>query len=206
MQLIFEENVPIVYGNGFVASVIDYSESLGIDPNWLMAVINFETAGTFSASIRNPYSNATGLIQFMPSTAIGLDTTIDELALMSAEEQLYYVHRYYYPYRHKIKSYVDLYLATFFPVAMTKPESYILQTRNISASAIADVNPVFDLNNDREITVGEIKQVIIDKIPQTWRSYFLGDTSDESASKKKSLIPKVIGFSLLSYLAYKTVT
>ncbi len=206
MRLLFEENVPIVYGSGFVASVIDYSASLGIDPNWLMAVMYFETAGTFSASIRNPYSNATGLIQFMPSTAIGLDTTIDELALMSAEEQLYYVHLYYYPYRHKIKSYVDLYLATFFPAAMGKDESYILQTRNISASAIADVNSVFDLNNDRQISVGEIKQVIIDKIPQAWRSYFLGNTSEGFASKKKSLIPKVIGISLLSYLTYKIVT
>ncbi|AXG68209.1 hypothetical protein KORDIASMS9_00401 [Kordia sp. SMS9] len=200
MRLIFQESVPTVYGSSFVDSVIDYSESLGIDPNWLMAVMYFETAGTFSASIRNPYSDATGLIQFMPTTAIDLGTSIDELALMSAEEQLYYVYSYYYPYRQRIKSYVDLYLATFFPVAIGKQDSYILQTKGISASAIADVNPVFDLNNDRKITVGEIKEVITNKIPQSWRFYFDGDDS-----KKKSLMPKVIGISLLGYLTYKII-
>jgi len=201
MRLIFQENVPTVYGSSFVDSVIDYSESLGIDPNWLMAVMYFETAGTFSASIRNPYSDATGLIQFMPTTAIDLGTSINQLALMSAEEQLYYVYSYYYPYRNRIKSYVDLYLATFFPVAIGKQDNYILQTKGISASAIADVNPVFDLNNDRKITVGEIKEVITNKIPQSWRFYFGGDDS-----KKKSLMPKVIGISLLGYLTYKIIS
>ena len=201
MRLIFEENVPTIYGSTFVDSVIDYSESLGIDPNWLMAVMYFETAGTFSASIRNPYSDATGLIQFMPATAIDLATTIDQLALMSAEEQLYYVYSYYYPYRNRIKSYVDLYLATFFPVAIGKQDSFILQARGISASAIADVNPVFDLNNDRQISVGEIKQVILEKIPESWRFYFGGDSA-----KKKSVIPKVIAISLLGFLTLKLVT
>jgi len=205
MELIFQENVPRIYGSSFIASVKDYSESLNIDPNWLMAVMYFETAGTFSASITNPYSNATGLIQFMPTTALNLQTSVDELALMTAEEQLYYVYQYYYPYRNRIKSYVDLYLATFFPAAMGKASTYVLQTSRLSASSIADVNPVFDLNSDRQITVGEITKVIIDKIPQVWRSYFLGNSSGDLFVKKKSLIPKVIGVSLLSYLAYKIV-
>lgn len=177
MKLIFEENIPNIYGSTFVASVIDYSNDLGIDPNWLMAVMYFETAGTFSASIRNPYSDATGLIQFMPSTAADLGTSIDELALMPAEEQLYYVYRYYLPYKNRINSYVDLYLATFFPAAIGKQDSYVLETSNISASAIAEVNPVFDLNKDRKITVAEIKAVLLDKIPTAWRFYFGGDSS-----------------------------
>jgi hypothetical protein len=202
MRLIFEENVPSVYGSTFVDSVLDYSESLGIDANWLMAVMYFETAGTFSASIRNPYSNATGLIQFMPNTALDLDTTIDELALMSAEEQLYYVYRYYYPYRNRIKSYVDLYLATFFPLAIGKGDNYILQTSSLSASSIASVNPVFDLNKDKQISVGEIKKVITDKIPLAWRSYFQGN---DSGRLKKNWIPKMIGISVLGYLSYKLV-
>lgn len=202
MELIFQENVPTVYGSGFISSVKDYSQSLNIDPNWLMAVMYFETAGTFSASIRNPYSNATGLIQFMPTTALDLQTSVDQLALMTAEEQLYYVYRYYYPYRKKIKSYVDLYLATFFPKAMGKASNYVLQTSNLSASSIADVNPVFDLNNDRQITVGEITKVITDKIPIAWRDYFLGYSSG-GIVKKKSLIPKIFGVSLLGYLLYK---
>ncbi|MBC8753966.1 hypothetical protein H2O64_04740 [Kordia sp. YSTF-M3] len=204
MELIFQENVPSVYGSSFIASVKDYCRSLNIDPNWLMAVMYFETAGTFSASIRNPFSNATGLIQFMPNTALSLGTSIDELALMTAEEQLYYVYQYYYPYRNRMNSYVDLYLATFFPVAMGKASNYVLQTSNLSASTIADANPVFDLNNDRQITVGEITKLITNKIPQAWRNYFLGSSSGGIA-KKKSWIPKVFGISLLGYIAYKIV-
>jgi len=204
MELIFQENVPRVYGSSFIASVKEYSRSLNIDPNWLMAVMYFETAGTFSASIRNPFSNATGLIQFMPKTALSLGTSIDELALMTAEEQLYYVYQYYYPYRNRMNSYVDLYLATFFPLAMGKASNFVLQTSNLSASTIADVNPIFDLNKDRKITVGEITKVITDKIPQAWRNYFLGNTSG-SFAKKKSWIPKAIGVSILGYLVYKMV-
>jgi hypothetical protein len=47
------------------------------------------------------------------------------------------------------------------------------------------VNPVFDLNTDRKITVGEITKVITDKIPQVWRGYFSGNTSDGTIAKKK---------------------
>ncbi len=36
---------------------------------WLYNLINFETAGTFSPTIKNPYSSARGLIQFIDSTA-----------------------------------------------------------------------------------------------------------------------------------------
>ena len=200
MELIFQENVPIIYGSGFVTAVKDYSNSLGVDPNWLMAIMYFETAGTFSASIRNPYTDATGLIQFMPTTALDLGTSIDALALMSAEQQLYYVYRYFYPYRKKIKSYIDMYLATFFPVAIGKPSYYILQTNSLSASTIADVNPVFDTNNDRKITVGEIEKVITDKIPLAWRDYF---KSGNSSTGKKNLIPKLLVGSFLVYVGLK---
>lgn len=41
------------------------AQQLGIDPNYLASVISFETSGTFSTSIKNPKSSATGLIQFM---------------------------------------------------------------------------------------------------------------------------------------------
>ena len=48
---------------------------LGISEADLMAVMSFETGGTFNPGIRNAAgSGATGLIQFMPSTAAGLGT------------------------------------------------------------------------------------------------------------------------------------
>ena len=74
---------------GFVEKVIAIGLELDINPNHLMAAMAFETGGTFSPSKKNAAgSGATGLIQFMPSTARDLDTTVEALAAMSAEAQL----------------------------------------------------------------------------------------------------------------------
>lgn len=171
-MLIYEEKIPANYRAAFVEKIKEVSSRLGINPNWLMAVINFESAGSFSSSIKNPYTGATGLIQFMPSTAIGLGTTVLQLSQMSAVEQLDYVYKYYSTYKNKLNGYVDLYLTTFFPVAVGKPDNYVLSTKNISESVIAKQNPAFDINKDGKITVGEIKQVMLSKIPSNWLNQF----------------------------------
>ena len=172
MALIWQDKVPSHYREDFINEVIRYSNQLGIDPNCLMAVMYFESAGSFSPSIQNPYTNATGLIQFMPSTAYNLGTSVESLKQMTAVEQLYYVYKYYQPYQSKIKGYVDLYLVTFFPAAVGKALSYVLQTSRLSAEMIASVNPVFDLDNNNAITVGEITTVMLNKIPYVWKGYF----------------------------------
>ena len=138
-----------------------------------MAVINFESAGTFSPSIQNKYSGATGLIQFMPSTAKSLGTSVEALKYMDFLTQLNYVEKYYRPYRGKIKSFVDLYLATFFPVAMGKPDNFVIQTSKISPEVIAKQNPVFDLDKNNSVTVGEIKKVILAKVPADYLKYII---------------------------------
>src|SRR5690606_16638019 len=94
-MLIYEEKIPRSYRSEFVSELKRYCEMLGANPNWLMQVINFESAGTFSPSIQNPVTNATGLIQFMPSTAEWLGTTIWHLKNMTAVNQLKYVYTYY---------------------------------------------------------------------------------------------------------------
>lgn len=148
----------------FLNEVIRHSRNLGIDPNWLMGVMYIETAGTFSPSIQNPYSKATGLIQFMPSTAAALGTTIDELKAMNNLQQLNYVYRYLYPYRRRINSFVDCYFAVFFPAAMGKPSDFVIQTKTLSAGLIARQNPLFDLNKDQQITVYEVETALLGKI------------------------------------------
>jgi soluble lytic murein transglycosylase-like protein len=60
----------------FQEKVVQIAERLGTNPNFLMAVMSFETGGTFSPSVRNQAgSGAVGLIQFMPRTAQGLGLT-----------------------------------------------------------------------------------------------------------------------------------
>ena len=100
----------------FKDKVLDLCEFLGIpEPSWLMACMSFETGGTFSPSIKNPLSGATGLIQFMPATAKGLGTTTDQLAKLSQLDQLDWVKKYFIPYRNRIKTLEDCYMAIFYP-------------------------------------------------------------------------------------------
>lgn len=92
----------------------------GWDAQALANVISVETNGTFSPSIRNPNSDAVGLIQFMPSTARELGTTTEALARMTAVQQLEYVQLYLRRILagRKPQRRVDYYLAVFYPAAI----------------------------------------------------------------------------------------
>jgi hypothetical protein len=167
MSLVYENKVPTSYRNDFVIKVREVSNRLGIDPNWLMAIMYTESARTFSPSIQNSIG-ATGLIQFMPSTARGLGTTTTELKNMSAVEQLDWVEKYLNVYKNKLKSYVDTYFAIFFPLAIGKPDNFVLQTSGLSSSLIAKQNPLFNTNKDDKIQVWEVKKVMLAKLPREW--------------------------------------
>jgi hypothetical protein len=149
---------------------------LGINPNWLMMVmwsesrLNAQAVNKQPGDSDNPQvraaNRATGLIQFMPDTALNLGTTTKALYSMSAIDQLGYVYKYFKPWTGRIKNYFDLYLVTFFPDAVGKPDDYILQTRKLPAATIAKQNPFFDVNKDGILTVGEIKRRMYESIPK----------------------------------------
>lgn len=129
------DNGKLIWGarvsEAFRAKVIEISRNLAVDPNWLMAVIGFETGYTFSPAVRNPSSSATGLIQFVQSTAIGLGTTTARLARMTAVEQLDYVERYYDAIpSSRIRSLGDAYLAVLFPPGIGRPDTYVMWQRD----------------------------------------------------------------------------
>jgi hypothetical protein len=126
---------------GVTQKVEEIANYLGVKPSDIYIIIGAETAGTFDSTIVNRQSGATGLIQFMPSTARGLGTTTEQLRNMSPVEQLEYVKRYYAPYRGRTKNVYDLYAVTFFPAALGKSDSYVFQTKNISAQTISQQNP-----------------------------------------------------------------
>jgi len=168
MALVFEDKVPASYRTDFVNKVKEISANLGIDPNWLMAIMYWESARTFSPSIQNPSAGATGLIQFMPSTARGLGTSTNALKQMSAVEQLDWVYKYYSSYKNKLNSYVDTYFVTFFPLAVGKPDNFVLQTNTLSPSLIATQNPAFDVDKNKTVQVWEVKKVMLERLPSEW--------------------------------------
>lgn len=136
----------------FANKVKAICKDLGINPDWLMAAMYFETARTFSPSIRN--GKAVGLIQFTPIAASSLNTTVDYLATLNAVSQLDYVKRYLWPYRSRIKSVYDLYLSIFNPAHLGKPDNYILY-RNGQDGYTS--NKGLDFNKDGFITIADLK-------------------------------------------------
>lgn len=125
----------------------------GFDPSDLMAVIAFETGRTFSAKARNPISGATGLLQFIRSTAEGMGWTLDELSAMSDEEQLRLaVRKYLQPYYGRCRTLSDLYMAVLWPKAVGQPESFVLFSEG---SAAYLQNKGLDVDRDGKITKAE---------------------------------------------------
>ncbi|EDP57118.1 hypothetical protein AND4_04503 [Vibrio sp. AND4] len=150
--------VALAWGNRvspeFRSKVSDISQELNIDPDYLMACMAFETAETFSPSIKNGSgSGAIGLIQFMPSTAQILGTCTAALAQMSALRQLDYVQAYLLPFRGQMASLEDVYMAILFPEAIGKPHSYVLFRQG---SIAYRQNAGFDRHNTGKITLGDV--------------------------------------------------
>lgn len=128
---------------------------LKFDPNWLMACMAFETGRTFSASVKNPGSSATGLIQFMNATASELGTTTQALAAMRAEDQLNYVWKYFHNRinaKGPITRLADCYMAILNPAAMGLPDNAVMWVQGSSQYA---VNAGLDANKDHAITKAE---------------------------------------------------
>lgn len=158
MSLLFIESYKGGNASAFSEKVRAISAELGIDPNWLMAVMYKESK--LNAQAVNPTTNATGLIQFMPATARGLGTSTDALYRMDAVSQLDYVRKYFLPYKNRLKSYFDTYIVVFFPAAVGKPDDWVFETKNLSRSKIAQQNKGIDLNRNGIITVGEFKEYL----------------------------------------------
>lgn len=157
----------------FEAEVVRISQLLGINPNWLMFVMWIES-NINPAAQNNTYKvkgfPATGLIQFTQDTARGLNTSVEALVKMSGIQQLAYVYSYLLPYRGRMRGFQDVYLAVFFPLALGREDSFILQAKNIAASRIAGSNPAWDSNKDLRITVGEVKLALLKRVPEAIRS------------------------------------
>jgi hypothetical protein len=154
----------------FLAKVEEICRLLDIEPDWLMATMNSES-GLNSRAV-NANGGATGLIQFMPATAKALNTTTTALKAMSNVQQLDYVYAYLRGYRYKIKSFADLYFAIFFPMALGKPDDWVIQSGTLSAEKIATANKIFDLDTNNVLTVGEVREAFLRRVPEPTRSRF----------------------------------
>lgn len=140
----------------------------------LMTCMAWESGRSFRPDVKNMAgSGATGLIQFMPLTALGFFYSAaeieamteterktrgvaccDKLAAMTAEDQLNFVWRYFKPYKGRLKSLGDVYMAILWPAGVGKPESYVLWSKETRPTTFRQ-NAGLDVNKDGTITKAE---------------------------------------------------
>ena len=144
----------------FKAELIKIAGNIRVDPNFLISALAFETGETFSPSIKNR-SGATGLIQFTPATAIELGTTTDGLAAMTAIDQMDYVEKYFEPYKNRLETIEDVYMAILWPAAIGKANSWVLFSK---PSAEYGRNSGLDTDKDGHVTKEEAAAMVRAKL------------------------------------------
>jgi Transglycosylase SLT domain len=130
-------------------------------PEWLLNVMACESS--FVASARNPLpgQTASGLLQIIRQTAIGLGTTTAAISRMNPIEQLQFVEKYFVHFRGNLNSLADVYLAVFRGFIVNGgPETVVAPLNNSSKERQAySLNKGLDLNGDRRITKEELAMV-----------------------------------------------
>lgn len=144
-------HVPDNEKQAFLNRVLEIAANIEMDPDHLMAIFMSESG--MNPKAVNSGSGATGLIQWLPSTARGMGTSTSELKNMSALQQLEYVEKYLSPYKGRLKSKADAYMAVFSPAFIGKGDDHVAYSRGQGAYA---GNKGLDANNDGKITNGEL--------------------------------------------------
>lgn len=144
----------------FRAELWRVGQRLGLDPSFIAAVMKHESG--FDPSATNKLAGATGLIQFIPSTATAMGTSTDNLRRMSGEDQLQWVERFFKPYAKTMRPNVpgDYLMATFMPAFIGKPPETVLFAKGTIGYT---QNAGFDHAGKGAITIADVT-ADIDKI------------------------------------------
>ena len=169
---------------GFQKAVTGSAKRLGVSEDYLYAVMNFETGGSFDPAQRNMAgSGATGLIQFMPATARGMGTSTDALSKMNRVQQMKYVEQYLKDAGVKSgASLSDLYMSVLFPAAVGKGEDFVLFGKGAMSGFTGrayDQNKGLDKDSSGSITKAEASQKVLSKLPASAMSSGVSGGSTE---------------------------
>lgn len=127
-----------------------------VDPNWIYKIISIESG--FIPNIVNSLG-ASGLWQLMPDTAAWLG--VGPLSSYTPAKQIEILGKYWDKWKFTtFNSETDIYLSLLFPIAVNKPDSFVLESSELTAAAVAKANKLFDLDKSGSVTVGEIKKYI----------------------------------------------
>ena len=130
------------------------------------------------------YPNATGLIQFYPSTAAELGTSVDELYRMSRAQQMKYVDKFFEKANlREGANGAEIYATVFAPNIRGKDDPNTTLYKSPSRE-YADNAPL-DLNSDGKITVAEMGERLRDKKVE----FNIGDKPAVQSSPQQQIPP-----------------
>lgn len=138
------------------------AQQIGIDPASLLAVAMKES--TLNPAAVNADSGASGLIQFLPSTARALGTTVEALRRMTPEQQAPYILAYLKQAGVGAGSSLDQVYSAVFAGNASKAGRVLYTTAD--GKAYSD-NQGLDLNQDGKITSAEAAQSAL----SAWQPY-----------------------------------
>ncbi len=161
------------------------AEDLGLNADHLMTCMAWESGRSFRSDVRNMAgSGATGLIQFMPATALPYfhsaeaikrmtaaqrlangRAACDRLAAMTAEDQLNYVWRYFAPYKGRLRNLGDVYMAILWPGGVGQTDAYVLWEKGSRPTTYRQ-NAGLDANKDGRITRAETVAKVAALLPE----------------------------------------
>lgn len=146
-MLLYENYIPQNQRKEAVKKIKDIASLLDINPNDIMIVIFAESR--FSTTVKNSIG-CVGIIQFCPDRAGGANKTIGgkvysllDIQKMTWVQQLELSYQFWKPYKNYIFDLYDLYLATFYPLALRKDDKFIfgIEVSDARARSIASQNP-----------------------------------------------------------------
>jgi hypothetical protein len=134
-----------VVSKEFREKLFGIAKQLQVDANYLMACMAFETGREFKASTKNRGGHeAYGLIQFTPTAAKDLKTTVGALKAMTEVQQLDYVYQYFLYWKNAKKkpllSLSDVYACIICPAAIGEPETFKCYEQGSATNAAFNAN------------------------------------------------------------------
>ena len=145
-------------GEGFSAGVAALAQKYGCSETDLIGLMYSECS--LDPTLVNEIG-ATGLIQFIPSTAESLGTSTEALANMSAVEQLEYVDKFLGQYLQEGGNYSggDLYATIFLPAYRDQE----ILTSSGDGTGYYDANAGLDIDGNGDISKSDLDQRIANK-------------------------------------------
>lgn len=148
-------------GEEFLKAVEAMSARLQIDPNKIMNVMAFESR--LNPAAKNPKGSATGLIQFLDSTAEALGTTVAKLKSMSAVEQLVYVEKYFAQFKNLADTQEALYTAVLAGRPVGDSEALLFKEGGKRTGRAYTANRGLDADKSGTITAGEATKKVLEQ-------------------------------------------